>query len=176
VAAGRVAIIRGQRKGRIQGGRMLPGDPGRGVAPSFALARTEPPHPSVAEGAKRAGEAGDPLGTFKKDAALEGYERPFPGHEPKPEPVPGEKPKPEPVPTKEERAAATAALPPELRDIEHMRAAGDLPEGAEARLAAAESEAQAQEAHAAATEALVGCVMRHAAPAAAAVVTRGGGP
>jgi hypothetical protein len=63
-----------------------------------------------------------------------------------------------------------------LRDIEHMRAAGDLPEGAEARLAAAESEAQAQEAHAAATEALVGCVMRHAAPAAAAVVTRGGGP
>jgi hypothetical protein len=68
-----------------QGGRMLPGDTGRGVAPSFATATPEPPHPSAAEAAKRVGKAADPLATFKQDAGLEGYQTPLPGHEPQPE-------------------------------------------------------------------------------------------
>jgi hypothetical protein len=135
--------------------------------PSFATAAPEPPHPSVAEAARRVGKAeADPLATFKADAGLEGYQAPLPGHEPKPEPVPGEpaKPaKPERPPTREEKAAALAALPRELAEIEAMRREGSFTPGDEATLAAGEAEAQRAESYAAAWQTLAACVARNAA-------------
>lgn len=130
---------------------------------SFAAAAPEEPHPSVAEAAKRVGKAADPLATFKQDAALEGYQTPLPGHEPKPEPGTPEAEKaakPQPPPTREEKAAATAALPPELAEIEAMKREGSFTPGDEATLAAGEAEAQRAENYAAAWQTLAGCVAR----------------
>lgn len=139
---------------------------GRRGPMSLATAAPEPPHPSVAEAAKRVGKGGDELATFKEDAKLEGYDKPLPGHEPKPETAEtetetgkaGKAGNAEPTPR--EKAAALAALPPELQEIEHMRREGVLRPEDEAALAAAEVEAQRAEDYAAAWQALAGCVMR----------------
>jgi hypothetical protein len=136
---------------------------GRRGPPSFATATPEPPHPSVAEAAKRVGKAADPLATFKVDAGLEGYQAPLPGHEPKPEPGTPEAEraaKPQPPPTREEKAATLAALPPELAEIEAMKREGSFTRGDEATLAAGEAEAQRAEQYASAWTTLAGCVAR----------------
>jgi hypothetical protein len=184
----RRAVMAGRRAGAARriadaaGG--LVGDLRRTANP-LTVARPEPPHPSVAEAAPRVGKPAPELETFAKDAGLEGYQQPLPGHEPKPEP--GGKPATSPTEKATaagvqrelgvgfneasriaaERnkavAAATANLPPELQEIEAMKRGGDfLPED-EATLAAGEAEASRAESYATAYETLVGCVLRNLA-------------
>jgi hypothetical protein len=167
VASDRSNFAVGQRRGRTQGGRALPGDasPRGGVGMSLATAAREPVPPTLAEAAPRVGKAVPEIEALKADAKLEGYEKPLPGHEPKPEPAEkaaGEPAKPEKVPTAQEKAAAMAALPPELQEIEHMRREGVLRPEAEATLAEAEAAAQRAEGYASAWQALASCVLRNA--------------
>jgi hypothetical protein len=166
-----VAGARKQTPGRDMFGA-LPATPaeileGRRAPMSTATAAPEAPHPSVGEAAPRVGKAADELATFKEDAKLEGYEQPLPGHEPKPEPgsadaARAERATPAIPPTAKEQAIASAALPPELQEVEAMRREGTLTPADEATLAAGEAEGQQAEGYATAYETLLNCVLRNA--------------